>query len=65
MYDTRDDMVTRFGEREVISLTDLTYTGAINDQGLAGGLSAASDEINGCIAGRYRLPLPKLPHILK
>ncbi|PIJ41592.1 DUF1320 domain-containing protein [Serratia sp. OPWLW2] len=65
MYATRDDMVIRFGEREVISLTDLTYTGAIDDQVLAGGLSAASGEINGYIAGRYRLPLPKLPPILK
>ncbi|NIG88533.1 DUF1320 domain-containing protein [Serratia symbiotica] len=65
MYASRDNMVTRFGEREVIALTDLGYTAAIDDQVLAGGLSTASYEINGDVAGRYRLPLPTLPSILK
>ncbi|WP_243466188.1 gp436 family protein [Sodalis glossinidius] len=58
MYARRDDMVLRFGEREVRTLTDRDNTGEINAAVLAGGLQAAADEINGYIGGRYTLPLP-------
>lgn len=64
MYATYADMLARFGERELIQLTDRTLTGA-PDQVLAEGvLEEASAEIDGFIGTRYDVPLPTVPRIL-
>lgn len=65
MYATGDDMIDRFGEREARTLSDREFEGTPDMDVLKRGLSTATDEINGYIAGRYTLPLPKLPPILK
>ena len=64
MFATKDDMVKRFGEKEVRQLTDRNYTGAIDDQVLATGLSDADAEVCGYLAGRYTLPLVVTPRLL-
>lgn len=64
MYATRDDMVKRFGEKEVIALTDRDYTGLIDDAVLDEALAAAGVEVDGYIGGRYPLPLAQPPKIL-
>lgn len=64
MYATRDDMVKRFGEKEVIVLTDREYTGQIDDVVLTEALASAGVEIDGYIGGRYPLPLETPPKIL-
>lgn len=64
MYATREDMVSRFGELEVRQDTDIEGDGQINDAVLTYALRAASDEIDGYIAGRYTLPLSVCPPIL-
>ncbi|WP_024302226.1 gp436 family protein [Pseudogulbenkiania sp. MAI-1] len=64
MYATRDDMVKRFGEKEVIALTDRDYTGQIDDTVLSEALADAGVEIDGYIGGRYPLPLAQPPKIL-
>lgn len=64
MFATKADMQARFGEREVIALTDRDFTGAINDAVLAQGLAAADAEMTGYLAGRYQLPFPDLPAVL-
>ncbi|MCW3479735.1 DUF1320 domain-containing protein [Neisseriaceae bacterium JH1-16] len=64
MYATRDDMVVRFGELEVIQLADREETGQIDDTVLSGALEAASVEIDGYLGGRYPLPFAEPPKIL-
>lgn len=56
-YASQQDMVDRFGEREVIALTDRDNNGAIDAAALAAGLLSADTEINAYLAGRYALPL--------
>ncbi|KGT95304.1 hypothetical protein NG99_04605 [Erwinia typographi] len=64
MYATRDDMVKRFGEREVSEITNVSDIDIDDDGVLDFALQAASDEIDGYIAGRYTLPLKARPPIL-
>lgn len=64
MFATKADMIARFGEREVIALTDREMTGIINDAVIAQGLQAADAEITGYLAGRYALPFPSVPAVL-
>lgn len=64
-YAAQQDMVDRFGSREVIALTDRSNTGAIDATVLARGLSAADDEINAYLAARYTLPLASTPLIVR
>ncbi|MCG8993219.1 DUF1320 family protein [Laribacter hongkongensis] len=64
MYASRDDMVKRFGEKEVVALTDRNYAGQIDDAVLQAALESASVEIDGYLGGRYPLPLAQPPKIL-
>jgi len=64
-YAVKQDMIYRYGDREVIALTDRTDTGAINDAVLDGALAAADDEMNPYLAGKVRLPLAAVPKVLK
>lgn len=60
-YATTQDMVARFGEGEVIALTDREHTGSIDEAVLAPALAEASAEIEGHLASRYALPLASVP----
>ncbi len=65
MYATRDDMTKRFGEEELILLTDhASGAGVIDDAVLSQALADASAEVDGYLGGRYTLPLPSVPAVL-
>jgi phage gp36-like protein len=57
MYATRQDMVTIYGESEIIKLTDFDRTGWINDAVLHSALKRASSQIDSYIGSRYAVPL--------
>ena len=56
-YCTQADLVTRFGEQELIQLTDRDILGVIDETVLAQAIAEASGEIDGYLRGRYPLPL--------
>ncbi len=64
-YATRQDLVERFGQQELLELTDKTNQGSIDDTAVTRALTDADAQINGAIAGRYDLPLPSTPVVLK
>lgn len=63
-YATQSDLAARFGEAELLQQTDLTGTGAINDQAVADALTDASALIDGYVSARYSLPLSVVPGLL-
>lgn len=64
-YATQQDLVDRFGETEVIQLSDRAGTGAIDAAVVAAKLADAAAEIDGYLAGRYTLPLTPVPLTLQ
>jgi len=64
MYATRQDMVDRFGEDELIQLTDRIRSGMIDDGVLDRALADAANEITPYLAGRYMLPFATVPESL-
>lgn len=63
-YASQSDMIARFGETEVIQLTDRASVGLIDAVVLANALDEADAEINPYLQGRYVLPMPNVPRIL-
>ena len=63
-YATRSDMENRFGESELIALTDRQRDGVINDTVLNQALADANALIDVYIAGRYPTPLASIPPAL-
>lgn len=63
-YATQADMVDRYGERELILLTDRDNTGVIDSTVLDRALADATAEIDGYLAARYQLPLTSTPTVL-
>lgn len=65
-YATQQELVDRFGEVELIQLTDRDDppAGVINATVVQRALSDADAEINGHLEGRYALPLATTPTIL-
>jgi len=66
MYVTVEAMLSKFGERELIQLTDneAPYQDVINHDKLNSALEAANSEIDGYLA-RFTLPLQTIPPFLK
>lgn len=64
IYASQADMVERYGEQELIQLTDRNNTGAIDATVLDRALADASAEIDGYLASRYQLPLTTIPTVL-
>lgn len=60
-YATQANMVERFGETEMIQLTDRSNANAIDAAVLATKLADANSEIDGYLRGRYTLPLASIP----
>ena len=60
-YATKQDMIDRFGEEELIQLTDRSNAGVIDDQVLNRAIADADAEIDGYLGGRYALPLAIVP----
>ena len=63
-YAAESDMVNRFGNNEVVALTDRSQTGAIDPNVLQQALDAASAQIDTYLSGRYALPLQIVPTYL-
>ena len=63
-YATPDDMVSRFGEGEVIALTDRGQTGTVDPTVASSALDDASAEIDTYLAGRYQLPFVGTPRFI-
>lgn len=64
-YVTQQDMVKRFGEQELVELTDRDGTaGAIVPGVLAEAIADAESEIDAYLASRYSLPLTDPPAAL-
>lgn len=63
-YATAQDMIDRFGQQEMIELTDRANLGAIDAIVLGRALADADAEINGYLASRYALPLASVPPVL-
>ncbi|MEY2862838.1 MAG: hypothetical protein RLY58_545 [Pseudomonadota bacterium] len=66
MYATLERMVARFGEHEIIALTDSQppYTGQINTEKLAPALDMANSEVDGYLMSRYSVPVSAAPAFL-
>lgn len=64
MYATKADMLNRFGDREVIALTDRANLGVINDTVLDAALAESMAEIDPYLAPRHQLPLANVPRIV-
>jgi len=60
-YATEQHMVDRFGEQELVELTDRVGVGRIDAAVLDRALTDADGEINGYLATRYTLPLSPVP----
>lgn len=63
-YATQTDMTARFGEPEVIALTDRANLGTIDATVLTGALAEAAAEIDPYLAPRHKLPLASVPKIV-
>jgi len=66
-YAVKQDMIDRFGETELVQLTNKDNNAAtsIDDPALEQALIDASAEIDGYLSGRYALPLANVPQVLK
>lgn len=67
MYATKQDMIDRFGEEQMVEVTDRASppSGEIDDSVLDAALNDASATIDSYIARRYKLPLASVPAVLK
>lgn len=65
-YATKQDLIDRFGEKELVQLTDKVNTpaSAINDATVDLALGDAAALIDGYIGKLYRLPLSAVPPVL-
>lgn len=65
-YATQAMLVTRFGGRTLVQLTDRgeTPTGTIDDSLVAQELANTDAVINGYVGNRYRLPLSPVPDLV-
>jgi phage gp36-like protein len=64
-YATKAGMISRFGEAEVIALTDREGLGLINDAVLDSARANANAEIDPYLAARYALPLSNVPIVIE
>ncbi len=63
-YATQQNMIDRFGEKELTQLTDRANSGSIDVAVLSRALEDADAEINGYLATKYALPLNSAPLVL-
>lgn len=63
-YATQQNMIDRYGEQELIELTDRASATAIDATVLGQALADADAEINAYLVSRYSLPLASVPPVL-
>ena len=61
MYCTQSDLVTRFGQAELVQLTDTTGSNQIDAAVVAQAIADAEAEIDAYLTARYDLPLASVP----
>lgn len=64
MYCTQDDLIKRFGNDEILALSDKENDGVINVDNVALAINDATSTINGYLGGRFDLPLSTVPTVL-
>ena len=65
MYASTGDLELRFGEAELVALTDRSDSGMYDDDFIGAAIADASAEIDSYIGARYALPLPGTPPLLR
>jgi phage gp36-like protein len=63
-YTTQSDLITRFGLREIIEVTDEAGTGVVDDLVVARAIADADAEVDAWIGQRVTLPLAVVPAAL-
>lgn len=63
-YASIADMVSRFGEGELIELTDRQQSGSVDVAVLQSALDDATAKIDGYISSRVKMPLASVPQVL-
>ncbi len=63
-YATVADMVTRFGEEQIIQLSDRTGAGIVDETVVEQAIADAGAVVDGHLAGRYAVPLNPAPDIV-
>jgi len=63
-YCTVQDLIDRFGETEILELTDRDQSGAVDEVAANGAIEDASAEVDGYIGSKYSLPLDSPPAVL-
>lgn len=63
-YATQSDLVSRFGETEIIQLSDRINAGVIDAAVVVDKLADADAEIDAYLGQRYTLPLANVPPVL-
>jgi phage gp36-like protein len=63
-YCTKQNLIDRFSEGELIQLTDQSSAGVINDTVLNQAIGDAAGEIDSYLTARYDLPLATVPPAL-
>ena len=65
-FATKGDMIDRFGEQELIQLTDRSNPRAdvVGEAVLAGALGDANEEVAASVGAKYSLPLAAIPAVL-
>lgn len=60
-YATISDLITQFGDSEVVAITDRNRDGVVDVAVANGALQRASDTIDSYLTTRYALPLSAIP----
>lgn len=63
-YATQQNMIDRYGQQELVELTDRANLGVLDGAILDSVLADADSEINAYLASRYTLPLASVPPVL-
>jgi phage gp36-like protein len=63
-YATQQDLVDRFGQQELIELSDRARSGAIDPAVVAKALADADAEIDGYLSAKFALPLSAVPSVI-
>jgi phage gp36-like protein len=64
VYATLADLIDRFGERELVELTDDAQAGSVDEALIARAIGSAESMIDGYLAARHQLPLSVVPRFL-
>lgn len=64
-YCTQQDLIDRYGEQELVELTDDAGRGIVETTKVTRAIDDAAAKVDGYLSGRYTLPLTVVPTALK